>query len=92
MGFLYKVSFSTICSCNMPSIIAYHLAIHLFMTMDYDDNNAGYSDEDNNDDNDDNKDESLSLLVATIPARIVGTRRRFPHIFSTDPPSPLVQC
>ena len=25
---------------------------------------------------------------ATIPAKIVGTLRRFPHIFSTDPPSP----
>ena len=49
----------------MPSIIAYHLAFYLFMTMDYDDSNAGYSDEDNNDDNDDDKDEYLSLSVAS---------------------------
>ena len=27
-------------------------------------------------------------IDATIPAKIVGTLRRFPHIFSTDPPSP----
>ena len=31
---------------------------------------------------------SNALLIGTTPAKIVGTLRRFPHIFSTDPPSP----
>ena len=30
---------------------------------------------------------SVQAMQATIPAKIVGTLRRFPHIFSTEPPS-----
>ena len=45
----------------MPHIIAFHLAVPLFMRIDYDDNNDNY----NNEDNDDENDESQELSVAS---------------------------